>query len=380
MKRLTKLFVLQTIVVTLVAIPVYFYLRSDYREFHVKKQIALQVPAGIGAVCGDGWYSGSTGRGTCSHHGGVKYWGTELQQIAQTNWLDSNYLFFFILGAGLIGWYAYGARAIRHSHSEADQRSASNQLQRQCCADSLAQGLRFCAACGATLGVNETHRRQPVVSPSTTYILMTATTFLTIALMVVGIVYIRTRQNAQVAAAPVVASSPIPSQSPVVSTTPAGTPTPAPTPTTKPEDDLDAGLIEPADPLEEAVRLAREKATPTPDPYFVPGRERTVSSPTPRPTTYTESLVYASDVLIAGYSRSEDRRIYRFHLSRQARVKGSFSARGNISVYLRGYYSSNGAISSDSIDVTLSAGTYEVVVSARETVGFSLSLTAYYDQ
>jgi hypothetical protein len=70
MKRLIRLFVLQTIIDTVVAIPVYFYLRSDYREFQAKKQIAAQVPAGIGAVCGDGSYSGSTGRGTCSHHGG----------------------------------------------------------------------------------------------------------------------------------------------------------------------------------------------------------------------------------------------------------------------------------------------------------------------
>src|SRR6267142_1049987 len=140
MKRLIKLFVLQTIIVTVVAIPVYFYLRSDYREFQAKKQIASQAPAGIGAVCGDGWYSGSTGRGTCSHHGGVKYWGTELQQISQTNWANSNYLLFFILGAGMIGWYAYGARAIRRSHSEADQRSVSNQLQRECCTNSLAEG------------------------------------------------------------------------------------------------------------------------------------------------------------------------------------------------------------------------------------------------
>ena len=89
----------------------------------------------------------------------------------------------------------------------------------------------------------------------------------------------------------------------------------------------------------------------------------------------------ASDVLIAGYSRPEDRRTYRFHLSQQARVKGSFSAQGNISVYITGgYYSSNGAISSDSIDVIMSAGSYEVVVSARQAVGFSLHLTAYYDQ
>ena len=28
----------------------------------------------VGAVCNDGWKSGATGRGACSHHGGVDYW------------------------------------------------------------------------------------------------------------------------------------------------------------------------------------------------------------------------------------------------------------------------------------------------------------------
>lgn len=28
----------------------------------------------VGAICVDGWQSGSTGRGTCSSHGGVSYW------------------------------------------------------------------------------------------------------------------------------------------------------------------------------------------------------------------------------------------------------------------------------------------------------------------
>lgn len=27
-----------------------------------------------GAICNDGWQSNSTGKGTCSHHGGVSYW------------------------------------------------------------------------------------------------------------------------------------------------------------------------------------------------------------------------------------------------------------------------------------------------------------------
>lgn len=28
----------------------------------------------VGAICRDGWVSGSTSRGTCSHHGGVSRW------------------------------------------------------------------------------------------------------------------------------------------------------------------------------------------------------------------------------------------------------------------------------------------------------------------
>jgi hypothetical protein len=28
----------------------------------------------VGAICSDGWVSPSTGRGTCSHHGGVREW------------------------------------------------------------------------------------------------------------------------------------------------------------------------------------------------------------------------------------------------------------------------------------------------------------------
>ena len=28
----------------------------------------------VGAICKDGWRSSATGRGACSHHGGVDYW------------------------------------------------------------------------------------------------------------------------------------------------------------------------------------------------------------------------------------------------------------------------------------------------------------------
>lgn len=33
-----------------------------------------QNGARSGAICNDGWHSTATGRGACSHHGGVKYW------------------------------------------------------------------------------------------------------------------------------------------------------------------------------------------------------------------------------------------------------------------------------------------------------------------
>lgn len=36
--------------------------------------VSAQSRFRIGAICNDGWRSKSTGRGTCSHHGGVDYW------------------------------------------------------------------------------------------------------------------------------------------------------------------------------------------------------------------------------------------------------------------------------------------------------------------
>lgn len=34
----------------------------------------------IGAVCNDGTYSNATGRGACSHHGGVNHWVYDLDK------------------------------------------------------------------------------------------------------------------------------------------------------------------------------------------------------------------------------------------------------------------------------------------------------------
>jgi hypothetical protein len=33
-----------------------------------------QFTVRIGAICRDGWESSATGRGACSHHGGVDHW------------------------------------------------------------------------------------------------------------------------------------------------------------------------------------------------------------------------------------------------------------------------------------------------------------------
>lgn len=35
---------------------------------------AMVYPSGKSAKCSDGWFSASSGRGTCSHHGGVSRW------------------------------------------------------------------------------------------------------------------------------------------------------------------------------------------------------------------------------------------------------------------------------------------------------------------
>jgi hypothetical protein len=35
---------------------------------------AMAYPSDKSALCDDGWFSGSAGRGTCSHHGGVSRW------------------------------------------------------------------------------------------------------------------------------------------------------------------------------------------------------------------------------------------------------------------------------------------------------------------
>lgn len=45
--------------------------RINYEEFETRKEI---YKVRVGAVCNDGTVSSATGRGACSHHGGVAYW------------------------------------------------------------------------------------------------------------------------------------------------------------------------------------------------------------------------------------------------------------------------------------------------------------------
>lgn len=75
------------------------YLYSDYMSFQDKKLLAARLPPNIGAVCHDGWLSYSTGRGMCSHHGGVKFWGTELRRVAEQRWASRTLIPMLVVGA-----------------------------------------------------------------------------------------------------------------------------------------------------------------------------------------------------------------------------------------------------------------------------------------
>lgn len=53
----------------------YYY---DYDGEYKQTQF-MQVR--VGAICNDGWESSATGRGACSHHGGVNYWLVDTREI-----------------------------------------------------------------------------------------------------------------------------------------------------------------------------------------------------------------------------------------------------------------------------------------------------------
>lgn len=81
----------------------------------------------IGAICVDGWKSHSTGRGTCSHHGGVHHWlyatGTHTS-LEQTYW--DVWLLVPVNGAVLCA-FALG-HVNRRGHRRKDQPDDANAI------------------------------------------------------------------------------------------------------------------------------------------------------------------------------------------------------------------------------------------------------------
>jgi hypothetical protein len=197
---------------------------------------------------------------------------------------------------------------------------------------------------------------------------------LSVLALIVIMQYVRRDDDHHIAIA---TSSPVheSSLSPTLTPTPSDSPSPKAEPSRDELDELldslPAAEKNASPPIDVSSGLVESSPTPTSTP---------TSTPTPR--ARTESLVSAYDVLSAGGTRkAEDTRVYRFRLQHKARVKGGFSARGNIHVEIPGgYYSSGGSISADTIDLVLESGVYELIVSARELVGFNVQLTAYYDQ
>jgi hypothetical protein len=275
-----------------------------------------------------------------------------------------------------------------------------------CCKKSLAQGMSYCPTCHTSLLPDETtlvrspmpptrvvpiptdspHANSKTSNRSWLFGMIIACLSVFAAIVIAD--YFVQRKVAREAALALATPSPAYVASPSATATSTPTPTPKPTPTTTPDLDLD-GLVETADPY--LVPIQEPTRTPGDfEKYVTPARPDPTATtiPTPRPTPRpppraAESLVNAHDVMSPGYGRDEDTRRYRFHVENTARVKGSFSARGNVSVKIVAAgidprYSSDGEISGDTIDVLLYPGTYELVVTARSVVGFSVQLTAYY--
>ncbi|MEP6850180.1 MAG: hypothetical protein ABI999_15080 [Acidobacteriota bacterium] len=323
MERLLKTFLIQTVVVVVLAIPTSLYLRSDYNDFSEKQRLAFSIGSTVGAVCEDGWKSFSTGRGTCSSHHGVKFWGEYLRHFASTTWASENAIFIFFLFAGLVGWYGYGANYV---YKKTEKETAVPILSpSECCKESLASGHSFCFKCGVAVSEPELQPSPAPLLAMTAYLFMTSTMFAVIGLGVLG--FIAAAASAQDNSDP----------SPVATATPVSTP-------------------------------VATTATP-------------VNTPTPKPTPVSQVLIDANDVLSPAYTEDSDTHTYRFHLSKTAHIRGSFSASRNVVVEISpSGYSSKEAISSDTIDATLAAGTYELRVTSSRVANVNVHLTAFFEQ
>ena len=221
------------------------------------------------------------------------------------------------------------------------------------------------------------------------FTIMIAVSFAVFAALILADYYVQRRAGESVAIVP--HSSPTPAvSSPTTTVMPTPQPTHSPTPESDNHDALLDSLVQSPTPTPKPKPTpslppyddSTAKPTATPLPYIA---ALPTSRGTPRPAR-RDLVVSASDVL-STLSKPVDSRIYRFHLEAGARIKGSFSASGGgVSVRIftsdRGYYSSGSAASSDTIDVTLNSGTYQVEVylqSQREIVSFRINITAYYD-
>lgn len=56
-----------------------------YEKYNGEKEVYKWISTRVGAICRDGNRSYATGRGACSHHGGVDYWLNEYQRIKVSN-------------------------------------------------------------------------------------------------------------------------------------------------------------------------------------------------------------------------------------------------------------------------------------------------------
>ncbi len=52
-----------------------------YEKYNGEKEVYRWIASRVGAICRDGDRSYATGRGACSHHGGVDYWLNEYQRV-----------------------------------------------------------------------------------------------------------------------------------------------------------------------------------------------------------------------------------------------------------------------------------------------------------
>lgn len=85
------------------------YSNHESRRATAERMVAI-IPEEAGAVCRDGWISNSLGSGTCSWHGGVRYWTGDLRRRAQADWWSENGGYVIIL---LVLWSWGAIRAIR---------------------------------------------------------------------------------------------------------------------------------------------------------------------------------------------------------------------------------------------------------------------------